>query len=164
MGRTWRDYGPANQPPDSVANSAISANSSEFGGSEAPNGTNGTNGTALPADIRRGLVKLGSAPAPRLRCPEVWPGVVADALRLANEGWAERALALGWSAFDLFGAVAEIDGDPNGDGLAVWLAGRKLLMLDELCAVSCDANGSRYYFHRPRAPGAVLLWALGHGR
>jgi hypothetical protein len=86
--------------------------------------------------------------------------VLADAARLASEGWASQALALGWSPFDLFGAIASQDGDPDGNGLAVWLRGRKVLAVTETCA-SVEESGGRAYFNRRERSGAVLLWELG---
>ena len=120
--------------------------------------------TGMPSELSDGLRRLAIMPAPRLINPEAWPTAVSGALGLARDGWAEKALTLGWPALDLFGAVPDPAGDPEGDGLAVWLSGRKVLVLDEMCAVSGDANGGRFYFHRPRAAGAVLMWNLGRGR
>ncbi|MCA1653676.1 MAG: hypothetical protein ABR588_05955 [Sphingomicrobium sp.] len=99
--------------------------------------------------------------APRLRRPEAWPAVVSDALGLARYGWAAKALALGWSPFELFGAVPDATSDPAADGLAVWLAGRKLLAITADYAAADDGDGGRSYFNRREAHGAVLLWDLG---
>lgn len=157
MARSWRDY----RSPDTAE---AACDNSDIRDKSPPNVPNVTNVTGLGADVQRGLMFLANAPAPSLASPEVWPEVVADALRLASEGWAERAASLGWSSLDLFGAMKGLGDDPGGDGLAVCLAGRKLLALDAQCAVLADASGNRFFFHRPRAPGAVLLWALGRGR
>ena len=83
------------------------------------------------------------------------------ALALAADGWAERALTLGWSPTDLFGGVTDAHGDPLANGLAVWLSGRKIALLTAGMAVATDAEGSRYFFHPPLAPSARLLWAYG---
>jgi hypothetical protein len=115
----------------------------------------------VPPDVLQGLTWLNNAPAPRLRNPEAWPQVVADALRLVSEGWAGQAMALGWTALDLFGAIAEIGGDPIGDGLAVRLGGRRMLAVcDDFATVETD-NGGRSYIYRPDCPAARLLWKLG---
>ncbi|MEO6247025.1 MAG: DUF3987 domain-containing protein [Sphingomicrobium sp.] len=88
---------------------------------------------------------------------------VAGAVRLADEGWAAKALALGWDELELFGAVPDADGDPAGDGLAVWLNGRELLAMTADYAVAAQPGGWAY-FNRRQSSGAVLLWALGRGR
>jgi hypothetical protein len=112
--------------------------------------------SALPPSITMGLHRL-VGPVPRLvRDDTVWREIVADARRLAADGWAASALALGWSALDLFGH------SDRRDGLAVWLRGRTLVLLDELTAVVIDGSG-RAQFTRDRGgmPGARLLWELG---
>jgi hypothetical protein len=113
----------------------------------------------LPADCVNGLSRLQSMPRPRLLRPDRWPAAVSNALLLARDGWAAKALALGWTDLDLFGAVPDADGDPAGDGLAVWLAGRKLLALTADYAVADDPRG-RSYFNRREVAGTALLWTL----
>ena len=93
--------------------------------------------------------------------PDLWPLVVADALGLARDGWAAKAMALGWTDPDLFGAVPDPDGDPAGDGLAVWLGGRKLLAITAEYAVAEDVGGGRSYFNRSTRLGTTLLWDIG---
>jgi hypothetical protein len=131
------------------ANSADSANKADPG----PIGPNDTNGTGLPPDLRKGLDRLARMAAPALVEPDVWPGIVADALRLAEDGWAEKAIALGWDPMHLWGAHLY---EP---GLAVWLRCRRIVMLDAThCAVS-DRPGAWSLFHkRPLPDGAMFLW------
>ena len=117
----------------------------------------------LPEDVRRGLATLRSKRTPRLANPDRWPAAVSDALRLANDGWAAKAIALGWTDLELFGAVPDPDGDPAGDGLAVWLAGRELLAITSEYAVVGE-HGGRAYFNRRNCDGAVLLWSLGSSK
>ena len=121
-----------------------------------------THETSLPEDILAGVRRLKSMRPPRLVTPEKWPIVVADALRLADEGWAATALAMNspWVALELFGAVTDLAGDPYSDGLAVWLSGRKLLAIDEKLAVVRDGQSWAYYNRREQV-GARLLWELG---
>jgi hypothetical protein len=89
--------------------------------------------------------------------------VVRDADELASQGWAAKALQFGWSSLDLFGAVTQPDGDPAGDGLAVRLAGRRLLAICEGFATVEDPGGGRSYLHRGDTSGARLLWELANG-
>jgi len=157
---SWRDYARKIEAPGPGANSAASANSPPAEPQKAPIGTNGTNGAALPASIRSGLAALAKAPAPRLKQPEAWPAICADAQRLADDGWVAIALAMGWDAFDLFGAVSDPHGDPDANGLAVWLDGRKVLAICGAFVVAMGSDG-RAYFNRRERKGARLLWTLG---
>jgi hypothetical protein len=98
--------------------------------------------------------------APRGVKLQAWTETVADALRLADQGWASQALALGWTPLDLFGAVTDPDGDPAGDGLALKLEGRRVLAICEGFATVADAGDGRSYLHRGDTSPARLLWAL----
>ena len=157
MARTWRDYESVSPPADGCDKRDISDD-------RGPNVPIVTNFTGVPADVLAGLRSLATAPTPRLLSPEAWPEVVADALRLAQDGWAASALTLGWSALDLFGAIASKDGDPAADGLAVKLSGRKVLAICASFATVADANAGRSYLYRGNTEGARLLWALRRGR
>jgi hypothetical protein len=114
--------------------------------------------TALPDDIVRGLHRLPRLPAPRLAAPEVWPRIVADALWLQSEGWADKALALGWEPMHLWGAHL------HEPGLAVWLSGRRIVLLGERSCTVADSPEQRSVFNlRPIADGSVWLWEYGRG-
>lgn len=156
MARSWRDY--------RRDNSDNSDKSPTDEGAETPIVPFVTIVTGLPASVQLGLERLAAMAAPRLRTPEAWPEVVADAQRLVSDGWAATALSLGWTPLDLFGAVFDADGDPDGDGLAVRLCGRKVLALCPTFATVSDGPGARSFLHRPCASGARLLWDVGSGR
>lgn len=104
---------------------------------------------------------MGKSRCPRDLNPARWPIAVTDAVKLGADGWAAKALALGWSDLDLFGAVPARDGDPDADGLAVKLVGRRMLALCASFATVDLGNGGRMYLHRGNNDGAVLLWRLG---
>lgn len=123
-----------------------------------------THETRLPEPLIAGINQLRSMPVPRRVDPAAWSAVVADTLRLEREGWAAQALALGWSALDLFGAVADPEGDSGADGLAVKLQGRRALALSEAFATVADEGARRFYLYRGNNEGARLLWDLGRGR
>ncbi len=114
----------------------------------------------LTGELSSGLNRLATMRTPRLIRPETWPAVVADALALARDGWASKALALGWSPLDLFGAVTERDGYDDADGLAVWLGGRPVLAICATYASVGDGTG-RAYFNRCNRLGTTLLWEIG---
>ena len=122
-----------------------------------------THETRLPEHLAAALQRLRSRSAPRGVNPAAWSEVVADAARLARDGWAAQALALGWSDLDLFGAVADAEGDPSADGLAVKLGGRRVLAMCETFATIAGPDGGRCWHYRGNNEGAVLLWELGHG-
>lgn len=116
-----------------------------------------THETSLPDTVAGGLRRLKVMRVPRLLTPSAWPIAVADANFLAESGWASKALALGWTVEDLFGAVTDRDGYADADGLAVWLAGRPLLAICETYASVGDETG-RAYFNRCSRLGETLLW------
>lgn len=150
---------------ETCANSANRANRGPATADPVPNGTNDTIGTApLPASVVMGLRSLAKMAAPRVTRPEVWPEIVADALNLASEGWAVRALSLGWSPLNLWGC-SPLRGDeanPDHDGLAVRLCGRRLILLDDSGAL-IDAGGNHRarFSRRHHSDGAIFLWELG---
>jgi hypothetical protein len=122
----------------------------------------------LPDDMAAALRRLEVLPPPRkLERPSNWRGVVADAMTLARDRWAAKAMALGWTAGDLFGVGPRDDWDFQG--LAVWLNGRRILMLDSKRVTVADAlNGTRSSFDRGGmrhgthpAIEPVMLWDFG---
>jgi len=128
----------------------------------APNDPNAPSG--LPRAIHAGLETLRTMPAPRRIDGDAWREVVADALQLASSGWIVPAMRLGWTALDLFGAVTDRTGDPESDGLAVKLNGRRLVAISDQQATVADAHNGRSYLYRRSTEGARLLWELGGGR
>ena len=143
------------EPLSDRDNSDVSAISPTEAGQSAPNVTNVTNVTSpLPHSLAVGLRRLQAMPAPGIARPEIWPEIVADALRLASEGWAQQALALGWEPLQLFGWSSE------RDGVAVWLAGGVPMFTADSCMVRVKAGKFRCMDSRPM-PGAIPLWELG---
>ena len=99
---------------------------------------------------------------PRITRPEIWLAVVADAVRLAADGRAAQALRLGWSALELWGCSPDRGGNPDHDGLAVWLDGRRVLLIDgATCMVETEPDARSVFHRRSVAAGGVFLWDLG---
>ena len=120
----------------------------------------------LPDHLAASLRTLEYMPAPRkIEQADSWRGIVRDALGIARGGWAASAMALGWSAGDLFGIGPHDDWEFSG--LAVWLRGRPIVLLDQQRAIV--ANGDRraaftrggmgHGTHPTVAP--VMLWEFG---
>jgi hypothetical protein len=61
---------------------------------------------------------------------------------------------------DLWGCSPDIGGNPDHDGLAVWLDGRRILLLDERTCIVDAGAGARAVFTRRPIDGAVLLWEI----
>lgn len=120
----------------------------------------------LEPELYRHLAQLNALPPPpKIQGADNWRAVVEDALRLAREGWAAKALALGWSWLDLYG-VGPVD-SYQFEGLAVWLAGREIVLLDARSAIAAD-GGRRTLFTRgilgrgrSTTVTPVLLWHFG---
>lgn len=122
----------------------------------------------LPDALATALRRLEHMPPPRkLETPANWRGVVNDALTIARDGWAAKAMALGWSAGDLFGIGPRDDWD--FEGVAVWIDGRRIAVLDEARIIATDARGDRRgVFVRGGAQHGkmptitpVMLWDFG---
>lgn len=125
---------------------------------------------SAPADpvsgvIGAGLRRLRDQRPPRVIDRSAWSEVVSDALRLEREGWASTALALGWAGHDLFGIGPRDAWEFSG--LAVWLRGRPILMLDEHRAIVADGDRRAAFerggMGRGKAPAVtpVYLWEFG---
>lgn len=117
--------------------------------------------TSLPADVVEGLAKLRSGWQPGKVSAAEWLAVVADARRLAADGWASSALALGWSAHDVFGIGPT--GSDQWLSLAVWLDGRDVTMMDDHRAFTSE--GPVFYVERwgrpiTPTPQPIFLWEL----
>ncbi len=115
----------------------------------------------LESTLPVGLEQLESMSPPKRCDPASWQECVTDALRLVSDGWAAQALALGWTPLDLFGVVTDPEGNPDADGLAVKLGGRRVLAICEGFATVEDEGGGRSYLHRGDTSGTRLLWELG---
>jgi hypothetical protein len=102
----------------------------------------------LPDDLANALRRLKRLPPPwKLERGANWRGVVVDAMTIARDRWPAKAMALGWTAGELFGIGPRDDWDLQG--LAVWLDGRRVVMLDDKRAIVADPSGGR------RAAGGV---------
>lgn len=122
----------------------------------------------LPGDLAEALRRLETLPPPRkLERAANWRGVVADAMTIARDRWAAKAMALGWTAGDLFG-IGPCD-DWDFQGLAVWLDGRRIVLLDDKRAIAASISGeARSSFERggirhgthPTSE-AFMLWNFG---
>lgn len=121
----------------------------------------------LPDNLAAALRRLETLPPPRkIENAEVWRRVVADALRIARDRWAAKALAMGWTAGDIFGVGPRDDWDFQG--LAAWLDGMRIVMLDDTQAISTnDAGKNRYFIRGGMRHGThptvvpVMLWDFG---
>ncbi len=160
MARSWRDFEAQSRLANACDNSDNSDVSSPGPLVRHTNVTNVTNVRSLPSDLQAGLVRLQAMSAPRITRPQVWPEIVSDALRLASEGWAPQAIALGWGPLDLWGCSPDGGGNPDHEGLALWLDGRRILLLDERTCIVDAGAGARVVFTRRPFEGAVLLWEI----
>lgn len=120
----------------------------------------------LPDDLAADLRRLEAMAAPgKLDEAANWRRVVDDALNLARDGWAASALSLGWTLHDIYGV-----GPVNSyqfEGLAVWLAGRRIVMIDSRIAIAARADGRDVFIRGGSGHGInptvkpVFLWQFG---
>jgi hypothetical protein len=109
------------------------------------------------------LARLDTARPPGDVPAKRWRQFIDDCGQFLDEGWAARAVALGWSPLDLFGCdracpFARID----RAGLLWLLNGNRLAALGPDTAAIVAPSGARMTYHRrPRAPDEVMLaWEL----
>jgi hypothetical protein len=114
----------------------------------------------LDADLAASLRRLEGMPAPHVVGRGAWHPIVDDAMRIARNGWAASAVSLGWSLHDLFG-IGPHD-DLEFAGLAVWLRGRSIIVVDEARAIVADGNHRAAYNRRSlRDRKPIMLWEFG---
>jgi hypothetical protein len=94
-----------------------------------------------------------------------WQTFIDDVGRFLDGGWAEKAAALGWGPYELFGCdrnrpFARID----QLGLCWRLAGNRVVDLSRSAAViEMWTTGARQTYRRkPSEPGRVLAWELAN--
>lgn len=113
----------------------------------------------LPEAVLAGVHRLRTMSPPRSVRADRWSPIVADAVALADAGWASKAFSLGWPTLAIFGAVTDPMGDTYSDGLAVWLGGRELRAISATTASVKEGEGWAY-FNRREQIGAKLLWEI----
>lgn len=110
----------------------------------------------IPSEVAHGLTLLASLPRPRVNASAAWAVAVSDSMRLVTEGWASKALALGWEPLQLWGIT------PDAPGLAGWLYGRRIRLLHAgSCTVQDEPGRWSVFTARPVTEGCVFLWDYG---
>jgi hypothetical protein len=108
------------------------------------------------------LARLDPARPPSDISPMRWLQFIDDCGRFLDEGWAHRAMSLGWGPLDLFGCdrikpFARLD----RAGLLWFIGGRKLLALTTDMAVISNSSGANLTFYRRwHETGDFLAWEL----
>lgn len=117
----------------------------------------------LPPEIVDGVRAILSADGARGIPPQRWPRVQRDVVRLIEAGWLERALALGWSAADLFGCDQRAPWHRlDRSGLVLLLGGHEIVGLSSDVATIKTRTGSvlRHRRRPPAKPPVALLWEV----
>ena len=117
----------------------------------------------LPLEIADGVHAILSADGARGIPPQRWPRVQRDAARLVEGGWAREALALGWTAADLFSCDRRAPWHRlDRAGLVLLTGGHEIVELTEEVAALRTSTGSVLRFRRrlPARPPVALLWGL----
>jgi hypothetical protein len=114
----------------------------------------------IPRAWAEGLARLDPDRPPSDVPSRRWLQFIDDVGRFLDDGWAERAAALGWGSYDLFGCdcdkpVARID----QAGLVWLLNGDRLVAFSEnVAAVETRTCARQTYRRKPSEPGRVLAW------
>ena len=117
----------------------------------------------VAGDIAGGVRAILTAGGAQSIPPQRWPRVQHDAARLVQGGWLERALALRWTAADLFGCDRRAPWHRlDRAGLVLLIGGHELAELTEDGAALRTSTGSVLRSRRrpPARPPVALLWEL----
>jgi hypothetical protein len=117
----------------------------------------------LPREIADGVHAILSADGAQGIPPHRWPRVQRDVVQLLEGGWLERALALGWTAADLFGCDRRAPWHRlDRAGLVLLVGGHEIVELTPDVAALRTSTGSVLRFRRrpPARPPVALLWEL----
>ena len=117
----------------------------------------------LPRDVADGVRAILSADGAQGIPPQRWPRVQRDVVQLLEGGWAQQALALGWTAADLFGCDRRAPWHRlDRAGLVLLTGGHEIVELTEEVAALRTSTGSVLRFRRrpPARPPVALLWEL----
>jgi hypothetical protein len=109
------------------------------------------------------LARLDPACPPCDISPMRWLRFIDDCGRFLDEGWADRAMALGWGPLDLFGCNRDKPFARISQAGLLWLLeGRKLLALTaDTAAIATQSGGKLTFYRRELETGGVLTWQLG---
>ena len=116
--------------------------------------------TGLPPEITTGLDRLRSMRCPRITKPAVWPEIVADAVAIAQGGWAAQAIDMGWDALHLFGWEPSADPDTWDYSLAVIMEGWPIVDVGPEFITLQRGNATRPFRNRPRPALTRFLWEM----
>ena len=114
----------------------------------------------LPVNMAVGLDKLRTMRPPRITNAAVWPQIVADAVSLADGGWARQAIDLSWDPLHLFGWEPSTDPEIWNYSLAVATNGWPVVDVSTDCITLRKGNVSRPFKKRPRPALTRYLWEL----
>jgi TubC N-terminal docking domain len=126
-------------------------------------GQPGQDFAGLPREIADGVRAILSADGARGIPPQRWPRLQSDAARLIEGGWSEQALALGWTAADLFGCDRRAPWHRlDWAGLLLLISGHEIVELTAHHAALRTTTGSvlRYWRRPSPRPPLALLWEL----
>jgi hypothetical protein len=130
---------------------------------EVLEGQPGQDVAGLPREFTDGVHVILEADGALGIPPQRWPRVQRDAARLVEGGCAREALALGWTAADLFGCDRRAPWHRlDRAGLVLLAGGHELVDLTPDVAALRTSTGSVLRFQRrpPATPPVALLWEL----
>ena len=120
-------------------------------------------GQDLPAEVVDGVRAILAAEGAQGVPLNRWPQIQRDTRRLVDGDWTRRALALGWTAADLFGCDQRAPWYRlDRSGLALLIGGHETLDLDADVATLRTRTGAvlRYRRRPPANPPVTLLWKI----
>jgi hypothetical protein len=115
-----------------------------------------------PRSWAEALARLDPTSPPSDISPIRWLRFIDDCGPFLDEGWALRAIALGWGPLELFGCNRDKPFDRISQAGLLWLLeGQKLVALTaDTAAISASRGGKLTFYRRQLESGGVLAWDL----
>jgi hypothetical protein len=120
----------------------------------------------VPREWAEGFARLhhdrppGDVPAGR------WQTFIDDIVRFLDQGWADKAAALGWGPYDLFGCDRDTPFSCLDQAGLLWLidGGRLVAIAENAATIELRVGARQTWRRKPVEPGRVLVWDLAQRR
>jgi hypothetical protein len=116
----------------------------------------------VPRSWAEGFARLDLDQPPANVPPRRWQQFIDDIGRFLDGALANKAVALGWGAFDLFGCDRDRPFDRiDQQGLCWLISGNRVVDLSEKAAIIETWTGARQtWCRKPSEAGRVLAWEI----
>jgi len=123
-------------------------------------------GAGVPREWAEGFARLDVSRRPDGFSQRQWEQIVSDGGRFLDHGWAERAVAIGWSAVDVFGVhPLAPSARYDGMGLVPLISGGQVVDIKpDRATIMTPSEETLVYYLRRESRIAIPLWDLPGAR